>query len=63
MVWEGGRFALKSIMNIEHSNSYWGPVIYPVKIFIPFGGFLVLIQGLAKIGLDLITAITGREAA
>jgi len=36
--------------------------VYPLKLMMPIGGGLILLQGLAKFIRDFITAITGREA-
>ena len=63
LVWKGGQFAMQAISDMERSGSFWNPPIYPVKMFLPIGGFLIMIQGLAKIVRDFATAFTGRESA
>lgn len=44
----GGELALESLRNAELSDSAWGPPVYPVKLMIPFGALIVLLQGSAK---------------
>ncbi len=61
MIYYGGSLAWESIAGLEHSHSAWDPPIYPVKIMIPVGAFLLLLQGTAKLIRDIITAVTGKE--
>jgi len=62
MLWYGGEMALRSLRIREYTQSFWAPPIYPIKLTIPVGAFLILLQGSAKFIRDLITATTGREA-
>lgn len=62
LVWTGGEFALNSLKALETSSTTWGPPIYPIKLAIPIGGGLLLLQGLAKFIRDLSIAIKGGEA-
>ena len=59
LLWKGGVLGWKSLLAQETSGSPWNPVLYPAKLMIPLGAFLILIQGVAKFTRDLITAITG----
>ena len=52
LVW-GSSFAWESMSILEHSKSAWDPPIYPVKILIPLGAFLLLIQGVAELIRDI----------
>lgn len=61
LLWQGGTMAIKSLMLNEHTTSVWGPPWYPVKLTIPAGAFLILLQGTANFTRDLVFAITGRE--
>ena len=61
IVWIGGIFFWNSLIILEHSDSPWGPPLYPVKLLIPLGGFLILLQGLANIVRTLHIALTGKE--
>jgi len=63
MLLYGGSLAWESISIWEHSNSAWGPPIYPVKMTIPLGAFLLLLQGVAKLIRDILTLIHGTQFA
>jgi TRAP-type mannitol/chloroaromatic compound transport system permease small subunit len=61
MLWMGGVVAWESIMEREHTGSFWNPPVYPIKAMIPLGALLMLLQGLAKFIRDVKILITGRE--
>jgi TRAP-type mannitol/chloroaromatic compound transport system permease small subunit len=61
MLWTGGRFALDSINFNEHSFTEWGIEYWPVKLSIPIGAALLLLQGLARLIKD-VRIVTQREA-
>lgn len=52
---------VEAVVDLEHSPTYWGPPIYPVYIIMSLGIVLILLQGLAKLVRDLMTAITGKR--
>ena len=61
--WYGWKFFLVSFSRREFSlNNQYIP-IYPAKLAIPVGAFLLLLQGLAKLLRDLYLLTTGRELA
>ncbi len=62
LLWKGSEWAARSIRLSEHTWSPWGPPVYPVKILIPIGAFLLLLQGLSKLIRDLLTAFTGARS-
>jgi TRAP-type mannitol/chloroaromatic compound transport system permease small subunit len=45
----------------ERSLTDWGPAYYPVKFMMPFGAFLLVLQGIVWFIRDLYTAVTGRQ--
>lgn len=47
--------AIESVIMGERSESVWAPVVYPMKIVLVIGGFLIFIQGIAKFIKDLNT--------
>jgi len=49
----GGSLAMESLSIWEHSESAWNPPLYPVKMMIPIGSLLVLLQGVNKLILDI----------
>jgi len=61
VLWQGMKFAGVSLAAREYTITFWHAPVYPVKMAIPVGGALLLLQGLAKFILDVIT-VTGREA-
>ena len=44
----------------ENSFTDWGPPLYPVKFLMPFGGVLLLLQGIVWTIRDAHMAFTGR---
>jgi len=63
LLWKGIPTAIKSVAMMEHSMSAWGAPYWPIKIAIPLGAFLILLQGLAKFTRDFHIALTGRKLA
>jgi TRAP-type mannitol/chloroaromatic compound transport system permease small subunit len=57
----GGSLAWESVARFEHSQSAWNPPLYPVKLMIPSGAFLLLLQGIAKLVRDVVTVVTGEK--
>jgi TRAP-type mannitol/chloroaromatic compound transport system permease small subunit len=45
----------------ELSFTDWQPPYYAVKFMMPFGGFLLLLQGIVWLIRDIHMAVTGRE--
>ncbi len=58
---EGLPFAMKSVRRLELAGSVWDPPIWPVKLCIPLGALLMLLQGTTKTIRDFHMAFTGRE--
>jgi TRAP-type mannitol/chloroaromatic compound transport system permease small subunit len=59
LVWKGGASAWKSVMMLEHDSSQWGPPLYPIRIMLPLGALLFLLQASAKLVRDLIVLFGG----
>lgn len=59
LLWKGWDMTWKALQIMERSQSQWGPVIWPSRLVIPVGAFLLLLQGLAKFIRDMAVA-TGR---
>lgn len=57
----GGSLAWESLSRFEHSQSAWNPPLYPVKLMIPSGAFLLLLQGIAKLVRDILTLLTAEK--
>lgn len=61
LLWLGWDFAVRSYMMQERSISTWHPLIWPVKLAIPFGAALLLLQGIALFLGDILTLIDGER--
>ena len=61
MIWWGGMTFLDSLKFNEHTQTVWGPPIYPLRGMIPLAAFLLSIQILAKFFRDLHLATRGRK--
>jgi TRAP-type mannitol/chloroaromatic compound transport system permease small subunit len=53
MLWTGWRFASDSIAVGEHSFTEWGIQYWPVKLAIPVGAALIILQGIARLARDV----------
>lgn len=60
---KGGEMAWDSFKVRETEPTAFGPPVYPIKMTIPIGAFLILLQGLAKFIRDLHLAISGKGGA
>jgi TRAP-type mannitol/chloroaromatic compound transport system permease small subunit len=61
LLWQSTRMALDSFALREHSTTVFSPPLYPLKMAIPVGVALVLLQGIAKVLRDVIALITNEE--
>ncbi|MEW6374905.1 MAG: TRAP transporter small permease subunit [Thermodesulfobacteriota bacterium] len=59
LLWKGGEMAWDSLKIMERGSSAWSPPVYPIKLTIPLGAFLLLLQGAAKFIRDLFKVIKG----
>jgi len=63
LLWKGWELTLYALSISEHSTTLWSPPICYIKMIIPIGALLMLLQGLAKLVRDFVTAVTGKEVA
>jgi TRAP-type mannitol/chloroaromatic compound transport system permease small subunit len=63
LVWKGSAAAWHSLLTLEHDSSQWGPPLYPLRIMLPLGAFLFLLQATAKMIRDVIVIIKGDKEA
>lgn len=54
MLWTGWRFAADSVRNMETSFSEWSVQYWPVKLAIPIGAALIVLQGVSKLIKDIV---------
>jgi len=60
---EGWAMASDSIDMLETSSSAWNPPVWPLKLTIPLGAGLILLQGLAWILADINVLFGGEDDA
>lgn len=60
---KGWEMAWDSFLYRETDSTVFAPPIYPLKMLIPLGALLLLLQGLVKYIGDIKVAITGKEDA
>jgi len=61
LLMESWEMALSSWAIKEQAVSAWGPSLYPIKMVIPIGVFLILLQSLTRFIRYFIQALTGGE--
>jgi TRAP-type mannitol/chloroaromatic compound transport system permease small subunit len=61
LVWKGGASAWKSVVTLEHDSSQWGPPLYPIRVMLPVGALLFLLQASAKMVRDLVVLFGGNK--
>lgn len=54
LLWTGWRFAADAVGNHELSFTEWGIQYWPVKLTIPIGAALIILQGVAKLIKDVM---------
>jgi len=61
LLWYGSRYAWSSFMHLEPDNTPFRAPLYPVKLMIPLGTLLIMLQELAQLWRNLYFAITGKK--
>jgi TRAP-type mannitol/chloroaromatic compound transport system permease small subunit len=61
LLWATTKYAYNSVIIFEESDSPWRPPLWPMKVALALGAFLVLLQGAANFIRDLHFAVTGRK--
>ena len=54
MLWTGWRFASEAVANGETSFTEWGIQYWPIKLAIPIGAALIVLQGVSKLIKDIM---------
>jgi TRAP-type mannitol/chloroaromatic compound transport system permease small subunit len=54
LLWTAGRFAMDAVNNAETSFTEWGVQYWPVKLTMPIGAALIVLQGVSKLIKDVI---------
>ncbi len=63
LLWTGGRFALDAVSVGESSFTEWGIQYWPVKLAIPVGAALIILQGASKLMKDILLLTRKGNAA
>jgi TRAP-type mannitol/chloroaromatic compound transport system permease small subunit len=61
MLWTGWLFAADAVNAWEVSFTEWAIQYWPVKLMIPIGAALLLLQGLARLAKDVHTVVAARS--
>ena len=61
LLWTGWRFAADAVDNGESSFTEWGIQYWPVKLTLPIGAALIILQGVSKLIKDILI-LTRKEA-
>ena len=61
LLWTGWRFAADAVANGESSFTEWGIQYWPVKLTMPIGAALIILQGVSKLIKDILI-LTRKEA-
>jgi TRAP-type mannitol/chloroaromatic compound transport system permease small subunit len=61
LIWKGWAVAFNSFTIGERTESVWRPLVWPVKMMIPLGAFLVLLQGCAFFVRNIFCALGKRD--
>ena len=54
LLWTGWRFAADAVANRETSFTEWGIQYWPVKLTLPIGAALIILQGVSKLIKDIL---------
>lgn len=60
-MWQGAEAGWESFMGKETFASRWNPPVYPIKMLLPLGGFLLLIQGIAKLTRNVVILLSVKK--
>jgi len=61
LLWYGTRYAWTSLIQLEPCNTPFRAPLYPIKLAIPLGALLILLQELANLWRNVYIAITGKQ--
>jgi TRAP-type mannitol/chloroaromatic compound transport system permease small subunit len=60
LIWKGWDAVVRAFVLNERTQSPWSPIQWPIRMVIPIGAFLMLMQGLVKYAKD-IRRLAGKE--
>jgi len=57
LLWKGWDFAWRSTLLWERSQSNWAPLIWPIKMTIPLGALLIILQAVSNLLSDIAAVL------
>jgi len=60
LLWYGSRYAWSSLIRLEPCNTPFRAPLYPVKLIIPLGALLIILQELAHLWRNIYLVTTGK---
>ena len=60
VTYQGWGIFWRALETMERTGTTWNPVTFPLKLMLPIGGFLIMLQGMAKFVRDLQIVIRGK---
>ncbi|MFC1951837.1 TRAP transporter small permease subunit, partial [Chloroflexota bacterium] len=60
LLWGSADWTIKAMISGEHTGSYWEPPVWPVRLLIPLGALLLILQGIVSVVRDFRIA-RGKE--
>ncbi|MGD9182823.1 MAG: TRAP transporter small permease subunit [Desulfobacterales bacterium] len=61
LLWYGSQYGLKSALRLEPCNTPFRAPLYPIKLMIPIGALLIILQELAQLWRNIYIAIKGKS--
>ena len=61
LLWQGGVRGWESFLMNETLYTGFRPIVWPIRLMIPLGGLLILLQGMAKFIRDLHMVVRGER--
>jgi len=61
LLWWGADWAIEALTEGQTTHSVWAPTIWPIRMAIPLGALLLVLQGIVTTIRDFETARTGRR--
>jgi len=61
LIWKGWEFAWRALVLNEHTDSAWAPPRWPIKMVIPVGAFLLLLQGIVRLIRNIFILVGKKE--
>ncbi|MBW1999368.1 MAG: TRAP transporter small permease subunit [Deltaproteobacteria bacterium] len=61
LLWYGSRYAWNSLVRLEPDNTPFRAPLYPVKMVIPIGALLIILQELTQLWRNIYFVVTGKQ--